>query len=199
MDIKMVKFLQILACKTPVVGGRLWRGQTWRGWMSATMRDGSWSKFQSKVRAGEDAGTAHGSPGKAAEEPGRPESFLLALSVPLSFTLSKMFLKCWATASPLPVIRGKSLLHAMGWHPQPGRCRRRADGHWARQEGTGGSQTAQEAGDSSYTAALADYTPRLPSPTSPGSFPQGEATGSEPGNRSSWGSLPSFYSGALAN
>lgn len=59
----------------------------------------SWSKG----RAGEDA--AHGSTGKAAEEPGRPRSFLLVLSVPLSFTLSNMHLKRWATASSLPVIR----------------------------------------------------------------------------------------------
>lgn len=96
--------------------------------MSATIRDGSWSKFL-KGRAGEDAGAAHGSTEKAAEEPGRTGSFLLVLSVPLSFTLSKMLLKHWATASSLPVIREKSLLCAVGSHPQPGRWRREADGH----------------------------------------------------------------------
>lgn len=117
----------------------------------------SWSK----VRAAEDAGAAHGSTGKAGEQPGRPESFLLVLSVPLSFTFSKMPLKCWATASPLPVIREKSLLCAMGWHPQPGRWRRGVDGRWARQEGRRGSQTAQKAGDPSCTAALTNYTPCL--------------------------------------
>lgn len=60
---------------------------------------------RSKGRAGEDAGDAHGSTGKAAEGPGRPGPFLLVLSMPLSFTLSKMLLKRWATASSLPVIR----------------------------------------------------------------------------------------------
>lgn len=172
----MVEFLQILAHKIPTAGGRLWRGQTWIGWMSATIRDGSWSKFL-KGRAGEDAGAAHGSTEKAAEEPGRTGSFLLVLSVPLSFTLSKMLLKRWATASSLPVIREKSLLCAMGSHLQPGRWRREADGHWARQEGRKGQPSCPESRWfllHCWLDKLHSLSALLPSPTSPGSFPQEE-------------------------
>lgn len=64
----MVKFLQIPACKISVGGGRLCRGKTWIGWMSVTMREAAGESSWSKGRAGEDAGTAHGSSRKAAEE-----------------------------------------------------------------------------------------------------------------------------------
>lgn len=114
-----------------------------------------------KRRAAEDAGTAHGSTGKAEEEPGRPRSVLLVLSVPLSFTLSKMLLKRWATASSLSVIREKACCEPWAHiHSQAGGGGGLIVTEPGRRAG-GGSQTAQKAGDSSYTAALTNYTPRL--------------------------------------
>lgn len=179
----MVKFLQILAYKTPTAGGRLWRGQTWIGWMSATIRDGSWSKFL-KGRAGEDAGAAHGSTEKAAEEPGRTGSFLLVLSVPLSFTLSKMLLKRWATASSLPVIRGKKPAVR---HGLTSAARQVEEGGWRSLSQAGGQEGAAKLPRKQVIppallawqitlpvcSAAQSYLPRLLSP--------GGDTGTEPG------------------
>lgn len=191
----MVKFLQILAHKIPTAGGRLWRGQTWIGWMSATIRDGSWSKFL-KGRAGEDAGAAHDSTEKAAEEPG------------------EQGLSCWCCQCHSVLLSARCFWNAgPRLHLCPLSEKKACCAPWAHirsQAGGGGrltvtepgsragrgSQAAQKAGDSSCAAGLTNYTPcLLCCPVLPPQAPF-------PRRRHrywTWGSLPSFYSGALPN